>query len=296
MVAEIMHQAGLPAGVVNVVPGPGDTAGAALAAHTDVAKVNFTGSTATGRKIIEASASNIKRVALELGGKSPDIVFADADLDAAATGAAMACFTNTGQVCFAGTRLLVQRGIYDDFVEHVADVGRKLRVGPALSANSQLGPLASRMQLDRVTRYFELAKQDGARLVSGGERLGGDLSNGFFVPPTVYADVDNDMTIAREEIFGPVLAAIPFDDEDDAVRIANDTIYGLGAGVWSRDVGRVHRVAQAIRTGMVWANCYGVTDPGVTFAGTRQSGYGVKGGPYAVGEFQTAKTIWVNLS
>jgi aldehyde dehydrogenase (NAD+) len=296
MVAEIMHQAGLPAGVVNVVPGPGDTAGAALAAHTDVAKVNFTGSTATGRKIIEASASNIKRVALELGGKSPDIVFADADLDAAATGAAMACFTNTGQVCFAGTRLLVQRGIYDDFVEHVADVGRKLRVGPALSANSQLGPLASRMQLDRVTRYFELAKQDGARLVSGGERLGGDLSHGFFVPPTVYADVDNDMTIAREEIFGPVLAAIPFDDEDDAVRIANDTIYGLGAGVWSRDVGRVHRVAQAIRTGMVWANCYGVTDPGVTFAGTRQSGYGVKGGPYAVGEFQTAKTIWVNLS
>jgi aldehyde dehydrogenase (NAD+) len=295
MMAEIMHEAGLPAGVVNVVPGPGATAGSALASHMDVNKINFTGSTATGRRIIEASASNMKRVALELGGKSPDIVFADADLDAAATGAAMACFTNTGQVCFAGTRLFVERSIYDDFVERVAEVGRKLKVGPALSADSQLGPLTSQAQMDRVSHYFEVARQDGARLVSGGERLGGDLADGFFVTPTVYADVTNDMKIAREEIFGPVLAAIPFDSEEEAIALANDTVYGLGGGVWSRDVGRVHRVAHGIRTGMVWTNCYGVTDPAVTFIGTRQSGYGVKGGPYAVDEFLAAKTIWLNL-
>ena len=293
MMAEILHDAGVPAGVINVVPGPGPTAGAALASHMDVNKINFTGSTLTGRKIIEASASNMKRVAVELGGKSPDIVFADADLDAAATGAAMACFTNTGQVCFAGTRLFVQRSIYNDFVERVAEVGRKLKVGPALDEASQLGPLASQAQLDRVKGYFEIARQDGARLVSGGEPL--DVDGGFFVPPTVYADVTNDMRIAREEIFGPVLAAIPFDTEEEAIALANDTVYGLGGGVWSRDVGRVHRVAHAIRTGMVWANCYGVTDPAVTFVGSKQSGYGVKGGPYALDEFLAAKTVWLNL-
>jgi len=293
MMAEILHDAGVPAGVINVVPGPGPTAGAALASHMDVNKINITGSTLTGRKIIEASASNMKRVAVELGGKSPDIVFADADLDAAATGAAMACFTNTGQVCFAGTRLFVQHSIYNDFVERVAEVGRKLKVGPALDEASQLGPLASQAQLDRVKGYFEIARQDGARLVSGGEPL--DVDGGFFVPPTVYADVTNDMRIAREEIFGPVLAAIPFDTEEEAIALANDTVYGLGGGVWSRDVGRVHRVAHAIRTGMVWANCYGVTDPAVTFVGSKQSGYGVKGGPYALDEFLAAKTVWLNL-
>lgn len=294
MMAEIMHEAGLPAGVVNVVPGPGPTAGSALASHMDVDKINFTGSTATGRKIIEASASNMKRVALELGGKSPDIVFADADLDAAATGAAMACFTNTGQVCFAGTRMFVERSIYDDFVERVAEVGRNLKVGPALDETSQLGPLASQAQLDRVTHYFKVAENDGAKLVSGGAAL--EMEGGFFVPPTVYANVTNDMAIAREEIFGPVLSAIPFESEEEAINLANDTVYGLGGGVWSRDIGRVHRVAHAIKTGMVWTNCYGVTDPGVTFIGTRQSGYGVKGGPYALEEFMTAKTVWVNLA
>jgi len=293
MLAEIMHEAGVPAGVINVVPGPGPTAGNALAAHMGVDKINFTGSTLTGRKIIEASASNMKRVALELGGKSPDIVFADADLDAAATGAAMACFANTGQICFAGTRLFVERSIYDDFVERVAAVGKALNVGPALSDESQLGPLTSQAQFDRVNRYFNAANADGARLVTGGEPL--DMGGGYFVPPTVYADVTNDMTIAREEIFGPVLSAIPFDTEEEAIALANDTVYGLGGGVWSRDVGRVHRVAHAIKTGMVWANCYGVTDPAVSFAGTKQSGYGVKGGPYAIEEFQTAKTVWVNM-
>ncbi|GGY98150.1 aldehyde dehydrogenase family protein [Novosphingobium colocasiae] len=296
MLAGIMHDAGLPAGVINVVPGPGATAGAALAAHTGVDKVNFTGSTATGRRIIEASATNMKRVALELGGKSPDIVFADADLDVAATGAAMACFNNTGQVCFAGTRLFVERSIYNDFVERVAAVGSKLKVGLPLDGESQLGPLASQAQLDRVQHYFEVARNEGARLVTGGERLGGNLADGFFVAPTVYADVDMGMAIAREEIFGPVLSAIPFDTEEEAIELANATEYGLGGGVWSRDVGRVHRVAHGIRTGMVWTNCYGVTDPGVTFAGTKHSGYGVKGGPHHLNEFMISKTVWLNLA
>ena len=296
LMAQILHEAGVPPGVVNVVPGPGATAGAALASHQDVDKITFTGSTATGRKIVEASATNMKRVSIELGGKSPNIVFEDADLDAAAHGAAMACFNNSGQICYAGTRLFVQRPIYDDFVERVAAVGRTLKVGKSLDPSSQLGPLASKAQLDRVNGYFQVAREDGARIVSGGAQLGGDLESGYFVPPTVVANVTNDMRIAREEVFGPVLAAIPFDDEADVIAAANDTGYGLGGGVWSRDVGRVHRVTRALRCGMAWANCYGVTDPGVTFTGAKLSGYGVKGGPWHLDEYMLAKTIWLNLA
>lgn len=296
MMAEILHEAGVPAGVINVVPGPGPTAGAALAAHRDVDKINFTGSTVTGRKIIEASAANIKRVSVELGGKSPDIVFEDADLAVAAQGAAMACFNNTGQICFAGTRLLVQRSIYDDFVDRVAAFGKTLKVGQSLDPTSQLGPLASQAQLDRVNAYFKVAEEDGARIISGGAQLGGDLAGGFFVPPTVVAGVTNDMRIAREEVFGPVLSVIAFEDEAEAIALANDTGYGLGGGVWSRDVGRVHRVTRALRCGMAWANCYGVTDPGVTFTGAKLSGYGVKGGPWHLDEYMLNKTVWLNLA
>jgi aldehyde dehydrogenase (NAD+) len=238
LMAEILHEAGVPKGVINVVPGPGPTAGAALAGHRDVAKIAFTGSTVTGRKIIEASALNMKRVAVELGGKSPDIVFADADLGKAAQGAAMACFMNTGQVCYAGTRLFVERPIYAEFVERVAAIGRGLKIGPSLDPESQLGPLASSQQLAKVTGYFDIARADGARIVSGGERLGGALAEGFFVAPTVLADVDNSMRVAREEIFGPVLAAIPFDSEDEVIALANDTAYGLGSGVWTQNLGR----------------------------------------------------------
>ncbi len=294
MMAEILTQAGVPPGVVNVVPGPGPTAGAALAGHMDVDRVTFTGSTVTGRRIVEASASNLKRVSVELGGKSPDIVFADANLDAAAAGAAMGCFNNTGQVCYAGTRLLVERSIYDTFIEKVAAAGRALRVGDSLDPSTQLGPLASRAQLDRVQGYFEVARSEGVRILSGGERVGGSLANGYFVPPTVLADVHNDMRIAREEIFGPVLAAIPFDTEEEAIRLANDTSYGLAGALWSRDVGRVHRVTAELKVGMAWANCYGVTDPSVPMAGTRASGYGVKGGPFHIDEYLTAKTVWLN--
>jgi aldehyde dehydrogenase (NAD+) len=296
LMAEIMAAAGLPAGVINVVPGPGPTAGAALAQHKDVDKITFTGSTITGKKIIEASASNVKRVSVELGGKSPDIVFADANLDLAARGAAMGCFNNTGQVCYAGTRLFVERSIYDNFVARVAAVGNELKVGDSLDPATQLGPLASAVQLDKVSDYFNIARGEGAEVVSGGTRLGGDLAGGYFVPPTVLKHVHNDMRVAREEIFGPVLCAIPFDSEEEVIALANDTDYGLGSGVWTQNLGRAHRVARALHAGMTWTNCYAVTDPAVTLTGTKQSGFGVKGGPWHLDEYLLTKSIWMNIA
>ena len=293
--AEIMQEAGLPDGVINVVTGMGSTAGARLAAHPDVDKIAFTGSTATGRRIIEASAGNMKRVAVELGGKSPDIVFADADLDKAVPGAGMGCFNNSGQICYAGTRIFVQRPIYDEFVERLAAFSKTIRVGDSLDPQTQLGPLVSSKQLATVTGYFDLARSEGAQVASGGERLGGALAEGFFVPPTVLSGMTNDMRTAREEIFGPVASVIPFDTEEEAIRLANDTQYGLGGAVWTRDVGTAHRVARDVRAGMMWVNCYGTTEAAVTSEGFRMSGYGAKGGHRHVEEYLYNKSVWVNL-
>ncbi|MDO9713274.1 aldehyde dehydrogenase family protein [Paracraurococcus lichenis] len=292
--AELCQEAGVPPGVVNVVPGYGETAGAALAAHRGVDKVAFTGSHLTGQKIIQASAGNLKRVSLELGGKSPDVVFADADLDAAVPGAGMAVFANSGQICSAGTRLFVERKIYEEFAARVAAYGKSLRVGDGLDPNTQVGPLVSAEQLDRVTGYLAIGRQEGARPLSGGERLTeGDMARGYFVPPTVFADVRDDMRIAQEEIFGPVISAIPFDDIEEVITRANATSFGLGSGLWTRDVSKAHKLARAIRAGSVWINCYQAMDPAVPFGGYKMSGYGRESGKQHVEEYLNVKSVWI---
>ena len=293
---ELMLEAGVPEGVVNIVPGYGETAGAALAAHRDVDKISFTGSHVTGQKIVEASAGNLKRLSLELGGKSPNIVFADADLERAVPGAAMAVFANSGQICSAGTRLFVERKIYDRFVADVAAYAGKLRVGNGMDRATQIGPLVSQQQLDRVVGYLDAGKAEGAKLLTGGQRLTAEgYGSGFFVPPTVFADVDDAMRIAREEIFGPVLSAIPFDSEEEVVRRANDTPFGLGAGIWTRDVGRAHRLAREIRSGSVWVNCYQVMDAAMPFGGYKMSGYGRESGLQQFTEYLNVKAVWIEM-
>lgn len=292
--AELCQEAGIPPGVVNVVPGYGETAGAALAAHPDVDKVAFTGSHLTGQKIVAASAGNLKRVSLELGGKSPDVVFADADLDAAVPGAAMAVFANSGQICSAGTRLFVERKIYEEFTARVAEFGRGLRVGDGRDPKTQVGPLVSAEQLERVTGYLAIGRQEGARPLAGGERLTeGGMAKGFFVPPTVFADVKDDMRIAQEEIFGPVISAIPFTDIGEVIERANRTQYGLGSGLWTRDVTKAHTLARGLRAGSVWINCYQAMDPAVPFGGYKMSGYGREGGKQHVEEYLNVKAVWI---
>jgi aldehyde dehydrogenase (NAD+) len=292
--AEILQEVGLPAGVLNVVTGLGHEAGAALAAHPDVDRIAFTGSTVTGRKIIEASAGNIKKLQLELGGKSPDIVFADADLDKAVPGASMGVFANSGQICFAGTRVFVQRPVIEEFCQRAAAFASTIKVGRSLDPDAQLGPLISSRQLDRVLSYIRLGNEEGAKLVCGGERLGGGLADGYFVPPTVFAGVDNAKTIAREEIFGPVMSVIPFDTLEDAVALGNQTEYGLGGAVWSRDISTALKVVNGIQSGVMWVNCYGLIDPLVGFGGSKHSGYGAKGGRDHLDTYLTRKTVYID--
>jgi aldehyde dehydrogenase (NAD+) len=294
--AELCIEAGIPEGVVNVVTGLGD-AGAALAEHPGVDKIAFTGSTEVGRKIVRASAGNLKRLSMELGGKSANIVFADADLEHAAAGAAMAVFANSGQLCSAGTRLFVQRSIHDEFVQRVAEFATKLRVGDPLDPETQMGPLVSAEQLDRVCGYLQIGKDQGARALAGGARLtDGPLANGYFVPPTLFVDVRDDMRIAREEIFGPVAAVLPFDTIEEVIARGNDSEYGLGGGVWTRSLENAHRVAKGLRTGTVWVNCYQVLDPAVPFGGYKMSGFGRESGNEHIQEYFETKSVMVKFS
>ena len=294
--AELLVEAGLPPGVINVVTGLGAEAGFALASHRDVNRVAFTGSTVTGREIIKASATNMKRIQLELGGNSPDIVFADADLDKAVPGVAMGVYNNSGQICFAGTRIFVQRSIQEQFVERLSAFTQSLKIGDPQDPDTKLGPLISQLQLDRVLGYVNQGPTEGAKLVSGGKRLGGSLAGGYFIEPTVFGDVSNTMTIAREEIFGPVASVIPFDTVDEVLQLANATEYGLGSGVWSSNMNTVMRMVHGIQAGTVWVNCYGLLDPAVGFGGYKESGYGWKGGPSQIDGYLYQKAAYINVN
>ena len=289
--------AGIPPGVINVVSGGGATAGHALVTNPGIDKIAFTGSLETGRQIIAASATNVTRLTLELGGKSPDIVFADADLDQAVPGAAMAIFGNSGQVCSAGSRLFVQREIYDEFVARVADFGAQLKVGNGVEADTQLGPIVSQRQLERVLAYIDSGTAEGAHPITGGARLtDGPLARGFFVAPTVFGSVADDMRIATEEIFGPVVTAVPFDDLDEVTRRANATEFGLGAGIWTTSLRTAHRMAKAVKAGSIWVNGYQAMDPAVPFGGMKRSGFGRESGREQLDEYLDVKAVWVNLT
>ncbi|MCP2138530.1 aldehyde dehydrogenase (NAD+) [Rhizobium sp. SLBN-94] len=291
---ELLHEIGLPPGVINVVTGHGSEAGEALARHPDVDRIAFTGSTQTGRQIIDASKVNIKRLQLELGGKSPDIVFADADLAKVVPGAAMGIFGNTGQICFAGSRILVERKIAAEFTLRLKEFLKTLRVGSSLDPSVHLGPVISAKHRETVRSFVEAGKREGALLVAGGGELqGAEYAGGYFLPPTIFANVDMGMTIAREEIFGPVVSIIPFDDVEEAIRIGNQTEYGLAGAVWSRDITTALNVVDRIHAGVMWVNCYGLIDPLVGFNGAKMSGYGAKGGLAHLDTYLYSKSVYI---
>jgi acyl-CoA reductase-like NAD-dependent aldehyde dehydrogenase len=293
----IAAQAGLPAGVLNIVTGFGETAGAALVAHADVDKIAFTGSTAVGRHIMREAAGTLKKISLELGGKSPNIVLADADVEAAARGAFAGIFYNTGQCCTAGSRLLVHESVKDQLLGALADRASKLQPGDPLDPKTRIGPLISQEQLDRVLGYVEQGRSDGAQVVAGGARAqydGGD--RGYWLQPTVFDGVQPDHVIAQEEIFGPVLAVLGFSDEDEALALANRSVYGLAAGVWTRDIKKAHRFARDLEAGTVWINTYHPGDAASPFGGYKQSGFGRELGEYSLDLYTQIKSVWVDLN
>jgi phenylacetaldehyde dehydrogenase len=295
--AELACELDFPPGVINVLTGRGEITGAALAAHPGVDKISFTGSTEVGKSIAAAGAAHLTRVSLELGGKSPNVVFADADLDAAASGAAWGIFYNMGEDCCAGSRLFVQEQVFDEFLAKVTAVARSIQVGDPFDLGSQLGPLVSSGHRARVAGYVDGAVADGARVVTGGGRPGHLAgTDGFYFEPTILTDVTPDARIVREEVFGPVVVATPFSDDEHAVKVANDTIYGLAAGVWTQNLGRAHRFARAVKAGTVWLNDFGPADSAAPFGGFKQSGYGREHGSEALNLFLETKSVWVNLA
>jgi len=290
---EIIQEAGMPDGVVNIVTGMGETAGAALAAHDDVDKVAFTGSTEVGKMIVAAAARNLKKVTLELGGKSPNIIFKDtADLEASIAGAASAIFFNHGQCCSAGSRLYVEKDIFDEVVDGISTAAGKIKLGPGLDEGTEMGPLVSDEQLNRVTSYMDAGQEAGAKCVTGGTRLG---ENGYFVSPTVFKNTSDDMSIVSEEIFGPVVVADPFEDTEEIIARSNNSPYGLAAGIWTRDISKAHRVAARLRAGTVWVNTYNIFDAALPFGGYKQSGWGREMGHEVLDLYTETKAICIGL-
>lgn len=292
---QLCLDAGIPPGVVNIVTGMGNGAGSALTEHPDVDKITFTGSSETGQRIIRASAGNVKRVTMELGGKSPNIIFADADLNLAIPASAMGIFNNSGQVCSAGSRLYVQRAVYDEVVERMAAFGAALRIGDPLDPATQIGPIVSGKQMQRVQSYIELGPQEGARVMgNGGQRSSAEgLENGFYINPAIFANVTDDMRIAREEIFGPVVCAMPFDELDEVIDRANDTRFGLAGGVWTQSLHVAQTAIRRIRAGSIWVNHYQAMDPSMPFGGYKMSGYGREGGSEHLEGYLNTKGVWI---
>jgi acyl-CoA reductase-like NAD-dependent aldehyde dehydrogenase len=293
---DLILEAGFPPGVVNILTGPGIPTGSSIVAHMDVDKVAFTGSTEVGRKIMEAAAgSNLKRVSLELGGKSPNVIFADADLSRSVKGALWAAFSTAGQECVAGSRLFVERPIYEEVLSSLTAEAQRIRVGNGFTPKVHIGPLISEPQLERVMSYIDIGIRSGAKVVTGGERLGGDLSQGYFLAPTIFTYTDDSLQIVHEEIFGPVVSVTAFDSWEELVQRANDTRYGLAAGCWTRDVSKAHRFARAVRAGTVWINGYGLFDAAAPFGGYKESGFGREMGKEALDLYTQVKTVWVGL-
>lgn len=290
---EIMEEAGLPAGVFNILLGGGSTVGNLLAEHADVDKVSFTGSTEVGKHIIGAARGNLKKLSLELGGKSPVIVFEDADLSEAIPGIAQGIFSNAGQVCVAGSRLYVHESVYEAVVEGIADIARNMKVGPATTEDMDMGPLISKKHLSSVYQMVQSGRDAGARLVAGGELI--EDNGGYFLQPTVFADADHSMEIVSEEIFGPVLVIMPFSDADDITAIANDNQYGLAASIWTRDISKAHKTAAQIKAGILWINCHGIPDMAVPFGGYKQSGWGRENGYEALLQYTELKSVVAKL-